>query len=104
MVADVWMGRMWQLKAVALDCNCGSSVLLGSPWPWGVVLGDGSDQGDTGVQENSQPVGFLPQFLVVWDFSGLGFAAAPPLLRLVPLRACPAPGRAAGGSSGWAEL
>lgn len=29
MVADVWMGRMWQLMAVALGCTRGSSVLFG---------------------------------------------------------------------------
>lgn len=55
------------------------------------------------MEENSQLVVFLPQSLAVWGFGGLGFAAAPLVLRLVPLRTGPAPGGLLGDAPAVSE-
>lgn len=99
-VAAVWMGRMWQLMAVSLGCTC---AFWDGPGLMELVLRAGCDRarkdwcgGELSACGARAPV---PHSVGFW---GLGFAAAPPLLHLVPLRHCPAPGGAAGGSSGCA--
>lgn len=67
-VADVCMGRMWQLMAVSLGCACGSFVLFGVALALGSLCfrQDVAEQGNCCGGELSA-VG-LPQPLAVWDF------------------------------------
>lgn len=91
---QVWLGRLWQLMAVSLGCTWGSSVLLGLTLASGsLCLGQGTLS--CGVSApGPRSVGF-------W---GLGFAAAAPRLRLVPLQRCPAPAGALGHPGPVLEL